>query len=343
VCNGAFIGAPGEICTNPNDTVAFSSSTRAPTPAPFLLPPPGTPALISIQISLPMTAVQFKAQESTFIEALALAAGVETSDVIIKSVREVTTNRRTSRIGFTSYSARSLLATSVEVVSEIQTNNAATVMNQLTQESLTAQLSLKGLPAPTTFSAEVQAAPAKSVQQVSQPSAGDNKKTELFIIAVVVASVAVVGFVVRACAGVLVKCIGMGGRIRGEGDSVPKTVFLVDAENTSATNCDLCYEVQVATTMAIEDLPTPPLPDAYARIEPSSPVKVYSPLPNDVRIHPHPPPFFPSFFSSPPPPPPPPPPPLLPPSPSPSPLSFFSFSFFSFLFCWPWCLLNSHY
>jgi len=266
VCNGAFIGAPGEICTNPNDTVAFSLTTA---PTPFLLPPPGTPALISIEISLPMTATDFKAQESTFIEALALAAGVEPSDVIIKSVREVTTNRRTSRIGFTSYSARSLLATSVEVVAEIQTNNAAVVMNQLKQESLTAQLSLVGLPAPTAFAAEAQAAPAKSVQQVSQPYVGNNKKTELFLIAVVVAAVAVVGFVVRACAGVLVKCIGKGGRIRGEGDLVPKTIFLVDAENTSATNFDLCYEVQVATTIAIEDLPTPPLPDAYARIEPS--------------------------------------------------------------------------
>jgi len=74
-----------------------------------------------------------------------LAAGVKTSDVIIKSVREVTTNRRTWIAGFTSYSIRFLLATSVEVVSELQTNNAATVMNQLTQESLTAQLSLKGL------------------------------------------------------------------------------------------------------------------------------------------------------------------------------------------------------
>jgi len=70
-----------------------------------------------------------------------LAAGVKTSDVIIKSVQEVTTNRRISIAGFTSYSIRFLLATSVEVVSEIQTNNAATEMNQLTQESLTAQLS----------------------------------------------------------------------------------------------------------------------------------------------------------------------------------------------------------
>jgi len=72
------------------------------------------------------------------------------------------------------YSIRFLLATSVEVVSEIQTNNAATVMNQLPQESLTAQLSLKGLPAPTAFATEAQAVPVTSVQQVSQQSPGND-------------------------------------------------------------------------------------------------------------------------------------------------------------------------
>jgi len=154
--------------------------------------------------------MEFKAQESTFIEALALAAGVKPSDVIIKSVREVTTNRRTSIAGFTSYSIRFLLATSVEVVSEIQTNNAATVMNQLTQESLTAQLSLKGLPAPTAFAAEAQAVPVTSVQQVSQQSPGNDKKKELLLIVNVVDALAVVGFMIRSCAEVLVKGVGQG-------------------------------------------------------------------------------------------------------------------------------------
>ena len=53
-----------------------------------------------------------------------------------------------------------LLATSVEVEVEILTDDTNAVMKDLTAESVTSELSHRGLPAPEGFAAEVSVVPA---------------------------------------------------------------------------------------------------------------------------------------------------------------------------------------
>ena len=112
---------------------------EATTPAPVAPEAPKGAAVVVVEVSLPMTASQFRAQEEAFKEALAAAAGpqVQVDQVIIKSVTE----RSTRRVG-----SRKLLATSVDVEVEIRTNDAGAILQDLTQEALTTELGKKGLP-----------------------------------------------------------------------------------------------------------------------------------------------------------------------------------------------------
>jgi cysteine-rich repeat protein len=101
----------------------------------------GTPALVKLQLSMPMTASEFRAQQALFVDAIAAAAGpsVTSKDVIIKSVTEV--SRRLRR----------LLASAVEVEVEITTQDAGPVIRELRMDQLTQALTSKGLPVPSFF------------------------------------------------------------------------------------------------------------------------------------------------------------------------------------------------
>jgi hypothetical protein len=101
----------------------------------------GTPALIKLQLSMPITASEFRAQQDLFVDAIATAAGpsVTSKDVIIKSVTEV--SRRLRR----------LLASAVELEVEITTQDAGPVIKALRKDQLTQSLTSKGLPVPSFF------------------------------------------------------------------------------------------------------------------------------------------------------------------------------------------------
>ncbi len=101
----------------------------------------GTPALIKLQLSMPITASEFRAQQDLFVDAIATAAGpsVTSKDVIIKSVTEV--SRRLRR----------LLASAVELEVEITTQDAGPMIKALRKDQLTQSLTSKGLPVPSFF------------------------------------------------------------------------------------------------------------------------------------------------------------------------------------------------
>jgi len=53
------------------------------------VPPSGTPALVTVQLALPMTVAEFRAKQDSFVAAIAAAARVTSEDVVVKSVKEV--------------------------------------------------------------------------------------------------------------------------------------------------------------------------------------------------------------------------------------------------------------
>jgi hypothetical protein len=105
------------------------------------IPPAGTPAVIQVKLSLPMTRLEFLAKEALLLDAITAAAGssVTSQDVSIKSVTEVLRRLLT---------ARHLLASGVKLEAEIATNNAGVVMQVLNPNRLTQELASKRLPAP---------------------------------------------------------------------------------------------------------------------------------------------------------------------------------------------------
>jgi hypothetical protein len=90
-CNIGFLGALGGTCVNESETAVLLSPVPAPAPPDAEAPPAGTPALVKVQLSLPITASEFRAKQASFVDAIAAAAGpsVTSQDVIIKSVIEV--------------------------------------------------------------------------------------------------------------------------------------------------------------------------------------------------------------------------------------------------------------
>jgi hypothetical protein len=168
-CNIGFLGAPGGTCVNENETAVLLSPAPAPPAAEALaaeaLPPSGTPALVKVQLTLPITASEFRAKQASFVDAIAAAAGpsVTSQDVTIKSVTEV--SRRL-------LAARRLLASGVNVEADIATKDAGAVMQGLSKQRLTEALASQGLPAPSSFAVSATAAPAPvagtSVPQSSQ-------------------------------------------------------------------------------------------------------------------------------------------------------------------------------
>jgi len=107
--------------------------------------------IVEVAVALPMTKASFQAQEDSFISALARGAGVPASSVTIVSVTEMTSRRTAgANPSFPTEDAaapsRKLLASSVEVKSEIETTSPAAVSSSLTQESLNAALTEAGLP-----------------------------------------------------------------------------------------------------------------------------------------------------------------------------------------------------
>jgi hypothetical protein len=117
------------------------------------IPPAGTPAVIQVKLSLPMTRLEFLAKEVLFLDAITAAAGssVTSQDVSIKSVTEVLRRLLT---------ARHLLASGVKLEAEIATNNAGVVMQVLNPNRLTQELASKLLPAPSSVEVKATAAPA---------------------------------------------------------------------------------------------------------------------------------------------------------------------------------------
>jgi hypothetical protein len=152
-CNIGFLGALGGTCVNESETAVLLSPVPAPAPPDAEAPPAGTPALVKVQLSLPITASEFRAKQASFVDAIAAAAGpsVTSQDVIIKSVIEV--SRRL-------LVARRLLATGVKVEVEIATKDAGAVMQGLSMERLTQALASQGLPAPSSFAVSATATPA---------------------------------------------------------------------------------------------------------------------------------------------------------------------------------------
>jgi ribosomal protein L20A (L18A) len=102
--------------------------------------------VVVVEMRLAMTAQEFRAQEDSFLTAVAAAAKVSRADVLIRSITEVSQRRDV---------VRRLLATSVDVDVAIKTSSAAAVMEDLQEDTLTAELQKQGLPAPINFTAKV--------------------------------------------------------------------------------------------------------------------------------------------------------------------------------------------
>ena len=144
-----------------------------------------TMPVVQVAVTLPLSKAQFEAQEHLFVEALASAAGVTVADVSVVSVTES--------------NGRRLLASSVEVQSEIQSADAAAVSSTLTSASLNAKLSEKGLPASTGMTTSIRALP---VVNAAPPTAVKSvaKKSNVALIA----GIAAAGAVLLAFAGAAV-------------------------------------------------------------------------------------------------------------------------------------------
>jgi len=157
--------------------------------------------VVEVAVTLPLSKAQFEAQENSFVRALAGAAGVTVADVSIVSVSET--------------AGRRLLATSVEVKSEIRSENADAVSSTLTSASLNAKLVEMGMEPSTGMTKTIRAPPpvvttAPSTAHISEPPVvttapstaqkSDKKKSNVALIAGVTAG----GAVLLAVAGAAV-------------------------------------------------------------------------------------------------------------------------------------------
>jgi len=135
--------------------------------------------VVEVAVALPMTKASFQAQEDSFISALAGGAGVPESAITVVSVTEINSRRTAGAtlnqpMPAVDAPSRKLLATSVQVTSEIETPSPADVSLSLTQESLDAALAEAGLPEATSIAISVRqpgTAPVPSAKSDSPPAA----------------------------------------------------------------------------------------------------------------------------------------------------------------------------
>jgi len=140
--------------------------------------------VVQVAVTLPLSKAQFEAQEHLFVEALASAAGVTVADVSVVSVTES--------------NGRRLLASSVEVQSEIQSADAAAVSSTLTSASLNAKLSEKGLPSSTGMTTSIRALPVVNAAPNAVKSVAKKSNVALIV------GIAAAGAVLLAFAGAAV-------------------------------------------------------------------------------------------------------------------------------------------
>lgn len=213
----------------------LTSPTIAPPPPPSSSTPASMGGLVAVEIRLPMSAEQFRAQEVSFVAAIADAAGpdVTQEDVVIKSVREVSSGRREARAA-----ARMLLATSVDVEVEIVTDDSASVMQDLTAASVTSELLHRGLPAPESFAAEVQETVAKTPNKNS---------TETGLSPIIIALATGGVFVAVALVALVVRKVNCGkGKEEPRGGGQASKVHAdVTCSRMQHGVSQLCYKIDV--------------------------------------------------------------------------------------------------
>ena len=134
--------------------------------------------VVEVAVSLPMTKAAFESQEKSFVSALARGAGVAESDVTILSVTEISSRRVHADLPGEEH-GRKLLATSIEVKSEIETSNPQAVSSALTPDALNTALAAAGLPEATGMTTAVRQPPpaAKSSAPTSQAPAEEKEES----------------------------------------------------------------------------------------------------------------------------------------------------------------------
>jgi len=185
--------------------------------------------VVEVAVSLPMTKAAFESQEKSFVSALARGAGVAESDVTILSVTEISSRRVHADLPGKEH-GRKLLATSVEVKSEIETSNPQAVSSALTPDALNTALAAAGLPEATGMTKAVRQPPpaATSSAPASQAPAEEKDETS-----------SQVGLIAGASAGgavVVLAAVALLYWLKGRGNAVKgKTSSDIEAQVGTAT------------------------------------------------------------------------------------------------------------